>query len=85
MDQLITSIYQQLKDYRAEENANVHITTESIATWISQFDKGLCFTWRNVPNNTPLVFWNPGGGFHPLFKVKRGLSAKAMFAEFFTK
>jgi hypothetical protein len=30
----------------------------------------LCFTWRNVPNNTPLVFWYKGGGFFPLF-VKR--------------
>lgn len=27
----------------------------------------LCFTWRNVANNTPLVFWYAGGGFHPLF------------------
>ncbi|SFE53240.1 phosphoribosyltransferase-like protein [Spirosoma endophyticum] len=34
----------------------------------------LCFTWRNVPNNTPLVFWYLGGGFIPLFKVKRGNS-----------
>ncbi len=32
----------------------------------------LCFTWRNVPNNTPLVFWYAGGGFTPLFKVSRG-------------
>ena len=31
----------------------------------------LCFTWRNVPNNTPLVFWYSGGGFIPLFKVHR--------------
>ena len=28
----------------------------------------LCFTWRNVPNNTPLVFWYSGGGFTPLFE-----------------
>jgi len=28
----------------------------------------LCFTWRNVPNNTPLVFWYAGGGFVPLFE-----------------
>ena len=27
----------------------------------------LCFTWRNVPNNTPLVFWYSHGGFTPLF------------------
>ena len=27
----------------------------------------LFFTWRNVPNNTPLVFWYRGGGFEPLF------------------
>ena len=31
----------------------------------------LCFTWRNVPNNAPLVFWYSGGGFIPLFKVTR--------------
>lgn len=27
----------------------------------------LCFTWRNIANNTPLVFWYSGGGFSPLF------------------
>lgn len=27
----------------------------------------LCFTWRNIANNTPLVFWYAGGGFYPLF------------------
>ncbi len=27
----------------------------------------LCFTWRNIANNTPLVFWYAGGGFQPLF------------------
>ena len=27
----------------------------------------LCFTWRNIANNTPLVFWYGGGGFFPLF------------------
>lgn len=32
----------------------------------------LCFTWRNIPNNAPLVFWYSGGGFTPLFKVTRG-------------
>ncbi|MVN79205.1 hypothetical protein GO988_22975 [Hymenobacter sp. HMF4947] len=35
----------------------------------------LCFTWRNVPNNAPLVFWYLGGGFIPLFKVRRGNQA----------
>ena len=35
----------------------------------------LCFTWRNVPNNAPLVFWYSGGGFTPLFKVSRGGNA----------
>ena len=41
----------------------------------SQKDFGfgaLCFTWRNVPNNTPLVFWYSGGtDFFPLFQVTR--------------
>lgn len=32
----------------------------------------LCFTWRNIPNNAPLIFWYSGGGFFPLFKVTRG-------------
>jgi hypothetical protein len=32
----------------------------------------LCFTWRNVPNNAPLVFWYSNGDFIPLFKVSRG-------------
>ena len=27
----------------------------------------LCVTWRNVPNNCPIVFWYRGGGFFPLF------------------
>ncbi|WP_439879769.1 phosphoribosyltransferase-like protein [Pontibacter sp. MBLB2868] len=31
----------------------------------------LIFTWRNVANNTPLVFWYRGGGFTPLFVNKR--------------
>ncbi len=31
----------------------------------------LFFTWRNVPNNTPLVFWYRGRGFMPLFINKR--------------
>lgn len=32
----------------------------------------LCFTWRSVPNNAPLVFWYDGGGFLPLFDVRKG-------------
>lgn len=32
----------------------------------------LCFTWRNVPNNSPLVFWYRNGIFTPLFEVRRG-------------
>ena len=27
----------------------------------------LAFTWRNVANNTPLIFWYLGGGFTSLF------------------
>ena len=27
----------------------------------------LCFTWRNVPNNSPLVFWYDSPIFKPLF------------------
>lgn len=33
----------------------------------------LCFTWRNIPNNAPLVLWYSYGGFTPLFKVSRGV------------
>ena len=34
----------------------------------------LFFTWRNVPNNSPLVFWwdVPGHNWKPLFPAKRG-------------
>lgn len=31
----------------------------------------LCFTFRNVPNNTPLVFWYSSPIWQPLFKNKR--------------
>lgn len=31
----------------------------------------LSFTWRNVPNNTPLVFWYSAPEWKPLFKNKR--------------
>ena len=30
----------------------------------------LCFTFNNVPNNSPLVFWYSGEGFMPLFPRK---------------
>jgi len=39
----------------------------------------LCFTWRNVPNNAPLVFWYSGGGFTPFFKVNRGGNSDVNF------
>lgn len=34
----------------------------------------LFFTWRNIPNNSPLVFWwdVPGHDWKPLFPAKRG-------------
>lgn len=31
----------------------------------------LCFTWRNVPNNTPLVFWYSSPTWTPLFEKKQ--------------
>jgi len=31
----------------------------------------LCFTWRNVPNNTPLVFWYLSPIWQPLFEKKQ--------------
>jgi len=34
------------------------------------------FTWRNIANNTPLVFWYETDKFMPLFKVKRGNNYK---------
>jgi len=30
-----------------------------------------CFTWQNVPNNTPLVFWYETSNFSPLFVKKQ--------------
>lgn len=42
MEQLITSIYQTLEDYRADENSPlVRMTTERIRNWINQFDDDL--------------------------------------------
>jgi hypothetical protein len=42
MEQLITSIYQTLKDYRADENRpHVRVTTVRIRNWIKQFDNDL--------------------------------------------
>lgn len=53
---------------------NAHATIPNIRalglSLKSQKDFGfgtLCFTWRNIANNTPLVFWYAGGGFFPLF------------------
>jgi hypothetical protein len=35
----------------------------------------LFFTWRNVPNTSPIVFWWKAGGWQPLFPLyKRGLA-----------
>lgn len=54
------------------KNKNMRALGYSIPS-LKNFGFGaLCFTWRNVPNNAPLVFWYPGDGFTPLFKVTRG-------------
>lgn len=46
----------------------------------------LCFTWRNVPNNTPLVFWYAGGGFFPLFeKHTKEFDINALIASWLNK
>jgi hypothetical protein len=53
-------------------NRNIRALGYSIPS-LKNFGFGaLCFTWRNVPNNAPLVFWYSGGGFTPLFMVTRG-------------
>ncbi len=57
-------------------NKNIRPLGYSIPS-VKNFGFGaLCFTWRNVPNNAPLVFWYSHGGFTPLFKVTRGNSTK---------
>lgn len=43
----------------------------------------LLFTWRNIPNNTPLVFWYNGGGFSPLFDNVRPIKNFTNFAHWF--
>ncbi|AEE48319.1 hypothetical protein [Haliscomenobacter hydrossis] len=43
----------------------------------------LLFTWRNVPNNTPLVFWYSGGDFSPFFDNVRPTKKIANFADWF--
>lgn len=53
------------------QNSNIRALGYSIPS-LKNFGFGaLCFTWRNIPNNAPLVFWYSGGGFFPLFKVRR--------------
>ena len=53
-------------------NRNIRALGYSIPS-VKNFGFGaLCFSWRNVPNNAPLVFWYSGGGFLPLFVVTRG-------------
>ena len=66
-----------LKGIEILDNANSHISNMRALGYslpsLKDFGFGaLCFTWRNVPNNTPLVFWYLGGGFTPLFMVTRG-------------
>ena len=53
-------------------NRNMRALGYSIPSFKNFGFGALCFTWRNVPNNAPLVFWYSGGGFTPLFKVTRG-------------
>ena len=61
-------------------NKNIRALGYSIPA-LKNFGFGaLCFTWRNVPNNAPLVFWYLGGGFSPLFKVTRGSNPAVNFA-----
>jgi hypothetical protein len=37
------------------------------------------FTWRNISNTCPLVFWWETNGWHPLFPVKnRGSNTKTL-------
>lgn len=53
-------------------NANVNVTNIRALGFSLKSHKNfgfgtLCFTWRNIANNTPLVFWYAGGGFYPLF------------------
>ncbi|MDI9363462.1 MAG: hypothetical protein QM541_00825 [Flavobacterium sp.] len=53
-------------------NANVNVTNIRALGFSLKSHKNfgfgtLCFTWRNIANNTPLVFWYAGGGFQPLF------------------
>ncbi len=54
-------------------NPNIRALGYSIPSHKNFGFGALCFTWRNVPNNTPLVFWYSAGNFTPLFQVKRGL------------
>jgi hypothetical protein len=53
-------------------NANINVTNIRALGFSLKSHKDfgfgtLCFTWRNIANNTPLVFWYAGGGFYPLF------------------
>lgn len=62
-------------------NKNIRALGYSIPSFKNFGFGALCFTWRNIPNNAPLVFWYSGGGFTPLFDVKRSSSQRLNFIE----
>ena len=69
----------EILEHTNVNNKNMRALGYSIPS-LKNFGFGaLCFTWRNVPNNTPLVFWYAGGGFTPLFVVSRGVNPFADF------
>ena len=74
--------------YDAKTFELLHTVSDSVS--LKNFGFGaLCFTWRNIPNNTPLVLWYSYGGFTPLFKVSRGVKnidiPKALRTDDFTE
>ncbi|MEN0047518.1 MAG: hypothetical protein AAF806_10715 [Bacteroidota bacterium] len=60
-------LLQKVKKLKVKEIRTLGYTVKSHKT----FGLGtLFFTWRNIPNNCPLVFWWEASNWYPLFKVK---------------
>ncbi len=67
----------------AVKKGNVRPLGYSLPAYKDFGSGALLFTWRNVPNNTPLVFWYSGGDFTPLFDNVRPTKNFANFADWF--
>lgn len=68
-------------DSLATHKKNMHPLGYTLPSQPSFGFGALAFTWRNVPNNSPLVFWHSAPFWTPLLQ-KRGNDAAIDFAAF---